>query len=132
MFSGQKHIKNEYKRFNNPIVDDEFENKYSGPADGYTFPTPKQVEHYKNIKALLENFQITPLEVYAGVRGGLDTFIVTFSNPNIIWRKYESRTPGGYQNYIWIKDHAYSIHIFNDYTVNHVQTILKDRNIIDQ
>ena len=130
MFSTSKTIKNDYKRFNNPVVDSEFKNKYAGPVQGYTFPTSKQHEYYLGIKMRLEKYGITMSEVYAGTRNSLDTYIVTFSNPDILWRKYESKVPGGYQNYIYFKKQEVVGGVFAEMNEVDVEKILKDAGII--
>jgi hypothetical protein len=131
MFSASKTIKNNYKRFNNPVLDSEFKNKYAGPIESYTFPTSKQHDYYLGIRMRLQKYGINPLEVYAGNRNGLDTYIVTFSHPDILWRKYESKVPGGYQNYIYFRKQEVVGGVFAEMNETDVDKILKDSGIIE-
>ena len=130
MFSGTKNIKNNYKRFSNPTASTEFKHKYAGPVEGYTFPTSKQQEYYLGIKERLQKYGIFPLEVYAGTRNDLVTYIVTFSHPDILWRKYEAPTSGGYQNFIYFKKHEIVGGVFAEMNDENVEKILKDNSIL--
>lgn len=119
------YIKNGFKRFLDPTNHPDFSEPYIGTVENFHFPTATQFAHYKKIKELLEHHGIHMTEIRAGTRNGLVTFIVTFNNPNIIWRKYEATVPGGYQNNLYFKKLAIKACVFVDHTPERVRSLLQ-------
>jgi len=102
MFTNQEWIKNEYKSLKNPIMKST-DNSYQGILND-NFDFKNQKKNFEAIKKLLEPFGIIPQEIYYSELYKKSVFVVTWSDPNLFWRKNDSRSIGSSQNYIYYKD----------------------------
>ena len=101
-------ITNGYKLFDHPFVGkikiiDAFEGNINN------FNLGPQQKNFEKINSVLNEFSIYPIEIiyvkWKSPYGGNRThFIVKYSDPNIIWRKYESNAQGSGHNHIYIKN----------------------------
>lgn len=102
MFTNQEWIKNEYKSLKNPIMKST-NNSYQGILND-NFDFKNQKKNFEAIKKSLEPFGIIPQEIYYSELYKKSVFVVTWSDPNLFWRKNESKSIGSCQNYIYYKD----------------------------
>ena len=104
MFAGKTWISNEFKKVKNPTKIFNVANTYEGLlTEEFNFKFQKN--NFDIIKNSLEPFLIFPQEIYYAERDGRSTFVVTWTNPNIFWHKYEGGVLGSGQNYIYWKGH---------------------------
>lgn len=107
MFTDKLWITNGIKKVKNPV-------KYPGVTDVYqgqlqpNFDFKHQTTNFQKIKNSLEPFNIYPTEIYSAMRAGKSCFTVGFSNPDIIWTKYEGEGYGSGQNFLYYKSHKIS------------------------
>jgi hypothetical protein len=103
MFTDSICIKNEYKSIKNPAKLENVTSVYQGPlTDNFDFKFQKK--NFECIKKSLEPFGIIPKDIYYAEIFGKSTFVVTWSDSNIFWRKYEGKASGSGQNYIYYKN----------------------------
>lgn len=108
MFYDNDWISNDYKKILNPAKCENIINAYQGHIP-HDFNFKSQSKNFYNIFQSLEQFQIYPKEIYygeksiQGEKNSRTTFVVTFSNPNLLWHKYEGNVCGSGQNYIYWK-----------------------------
>ena len=99
MFTNKTWITNGDRKVKNPA-------KYQNVTDVYqgnlqiNHDWKHQTENFIAIKASLEQFNIYPTEIYLSNRAGKSSFVLCFTDPNIIWNKYEGEGYGSGQNYI--------------------------------
>lgn len=123
MFTNQQWIKNEYKSLKNPIITS-IHNNYQGVLTD-TFDFKHQKKKFEAIKKSLEPFGIHPQEIYYSELFGKPLFIVTWSNPNLFWRKNESMSKGACQNHIYYKDKEIKTTEWLKLTQEEINTILQ-------
>lgn len=114
MFANQVWISNGYKKVRNPTKYPQSTGCYEGIMTTYDFR--RQCENFEKIKKTLEIVNVHPIEVYSSQRAGKSTFVVCFSEPNILWQKYEGEGPGTCHNYILYKSHKIKTSIWVDLT----------------
>ena len=102
MFTNQEWIKNEYKSLKNPIMKST-DNSYQGILND-NFDFKNQKKNFEALKLSLEPFGIIPQEIYYSELYKKSVFVVTWSDPNLFWRKNDSRSIGNSQNHIYYKD----------------------------
>jgi len=102
MFTNQEWIKNEYKSLKNPIMKST-DNSYQGILNE-TVDFKNQKKNFEAIKKSLEPFGIIPQEIYYSELYKKSVFVVTWSDPNLFWRKNDSRSIGNSQNHIYYKN----------------------------
>ena len=104
MFTNKTWISNGLKKVKNPV-------KYQGVTDKYQGQIPQnfdwkfQTGNFQAISNSLQPFGIYPTEMYSATRAGKSSFTVCFSNPDIIWNKYEGEGYGSGQNFLYYKEH---------------------------
>lgn len=113
MFTNKSWITNGLKKVKNPATIPGVNNIYQGVLNA-DFDFKFQKENYENIKNLLEPHGIYMTEIYYATRLGSVVFVVIFNNPDLIWQKYEGRTTGSGQNYVYFKEHKINTSIFTD------------------
>jgi hypothetical protein len=101
-------INNGYKKFNNPIIGKTNIIKSSEGQIPNNFDFEHQQKNFDKINNILLEFNIYPTELYYVKWNIKDSnnrvsFIVKYSNPAIIWQKYESDSIGSGHNHIYIK-----------------------------
>ena len=110
MSNSDNYISNGSKSFINPIINkQDIIESYDGPFY-YDFNFGQQTKNYYKIKSIFDKHNIYPTRIiYVKWKRTHDTmkltsFIVMFSNPTIIWRKYQSNGLTASHNRIFIKD----------------------------
>jgi hypothetical protein len=104
MFTDKLWITNGIKKVKNPA-------KYPGVTDVYqgqlqpNHDFKHQTTNFQKIKTSLEAFNIYPTEIYSATRAGKSCFTVGFSNPDIVWSKYEGEGYGSGQNFLYYKSY---------------------------
>jgi hypothetical protein len=84
------------------------ENNYMGKIEDFNFKDKNrninQENNYLLLQDTLNSFNLKLLFVWAGTdnENNLTKFVVTTENNEIVWYKYEGKTPGGGQNYLYI------------------------------
>ena len=130
MFAGKEWIFNDYKKIKNPIKFKEVNQIYEGNLqDDFDFKF--QQKNFNNIKTSLQIFGIFPSEIYLANRVGKTIFVVTWTDPNLFWHKYEGEKYGSGQNYIYWKSHQIKTTDWIKLTQNNIAHILNDVNPID-
>lgn len=117
-------ITNGYRKINHPSCDKEnIVETYEGPYHiNYNFGP--QTKNFEKIKSILNEFHIYPTEIIhvkwiSPCGGNRTSFIVKFSDPNILWRKYDSNGEGCGNNNIYIKKRIIKLTKFNrDYIID--------------
>ena len=112
-----------YKKVKNPAKYPDVTDKYEGPlVSGFDFK--HQTANWEKIKTSLEPWQIYPTEIYFANRAGKSSFVVLFSNPDIIWNKYEGEGYGSGQNLIYFKDKKIKTTLWITYSEQKIGQIL--------
>lgn len=125
MFANKIWIENEFKSIKNPAKITGTTNKYEGILnDNYDFKFQKK--NFEAIKKSLEPFGIYPVEIYVAELVSKTTFVVTWSNPNILWQKYESKSFGSSQNQIFYKKTMYKTTEWLRLTPEEINNILNN------
>jgi len=123
MFTNKTWITNGDRKVKNPA-------KYQNVTDVYqgnlqiNHDWKHQTENFIAIKASLEQFNIYPTEIYLSNRAGKSSFVLCFTDPNIIWNKYEGEGYGSGQNYIYYKSHKIKTTVWICLTYDDINKIL--------
>ena len=127
MFTNKIWISNGSKKVKNPV-------KYQGVTDIYQGQVPLnydwkfQTTNFNAIVNSLAQYGITPTELYSASRAGKSSFVLCFSNPDIIWNKYEGEGFGSGQNFIYYKSHKIKTTIWIILTNDDISRIFADEN----
>ncbi len=99
---------------------------YQGPlTDNFDFKFQKN--NFQSIKNSLEPFGIIPKDIYYAEILGKPTFVVTWSNSNFFWRKYETKAQGSGQNYIYYKNKQINTTLWiRDYSQDKIQQLINE------
>lgn len=123
MFTDNVWISNEFKKTKNPA-------KILGVNDIYQGVLPQdydfkfQTKNFTSITNSLAPFDIYPTELYSSYIKGKHTFIVCFSNPNLIWHKYENEGYGSCQNHIYYKSQKIKVTQWIKFTEGQIKQLL--------
>lgn len=101
MFAGQQSITNGLRKIKNPTKIKGVTNKYEGLITN-DFNFKYQTNNFNKIIDSLKSFDIFVQDIYYAERKGKPIFIVTFTNPNILWHKYEGDAYGSGHNHMYI------------------------------
>lgn len=116
-------ISNGYRKIKNPIKYSNTTDKYSGPLlDNFDFNY--QTENFNIIKESVEQFQIYPDKINYAKRFGKAIFVVCFSDPKLLWYKYEGELPGSGQNYIYYGETKYKTTEWLTFNQNKIKEII--------
>ena len=127
MFANKTWISNGTKKVKNPV-------KYQGVTNTYQGQIPPdydwkfQIGNFQAISNSLVPHGIQPTEIYTATRAGKSSFTVCFSNPDIIWNKYEGEGYGSGQNFIYYKGHKIKTTIWICLTNGDIEQILHGAN----
>jgi hypothetical protein len=127
MFANKTWISNGSKKVKNPV-------KYQGVTDIYqgqflpNYDWKHQTENFNSIVNSLQPLGIYPTELYSASRAGKSSFTVCFSNPEIIWNKYEGEGYGSGQNFIYYKSYKINTTIWVGLTHEEIKRIFDGEN----
>jgi hypothetical protein len=125
MFNNQTWISNEYKKIKNPTKFNGTTDKYQGILNN-DFDFKYQKDNFEKIKASVEPFGIYPNEIYFANRANKSMFVVTWTNPNLFWYKYEGESYGSGQNYIYWKQNKHNTSRWISYNTDTIGLILNN------
>lgn len=120
----EQYISNNFLKITNPQLQQNLTYNYVGDINDFDFASiiPTQYKNYQSIEQLLNSFQVYFTEINIikwnsqvgyGSRSRCK-FIIKTSNPNLLWYKYDSESPGSGNNLIYYKKQKIKTTIFID------------------
>lgn len=131
----EQYISNGFLKIINPQLQQNSIYNYVGDINDFDFSSiiPTQYKNYQSIERLLNSFQIYfekinivkwNSQVGYGSRSRCK-FIITTSNPNLIWYKYDAEAPGGGNNLIYYKKQKIKTTSFIDWNEDILNKLLQ-------